>query len=868
MKSSTDGDDFGYEDGGYNGGSDYDGMSYWSGSTTLEDGSGHKAKETPFQSDDEYFYGFSSPSKGPGNGGFSSYDYGDGGSSRGDFPSGGTAPKSLNFGEPLSDAPSAPTLRSHPMAGFDETLPHRPPYQQQQAAQYGNNSDQELSHVPSKRVPPTDAWQQSASQPYHGSSGDAFPPNAYSPNGYDPYANGVIPPYQHDSNAVSNRYSEWQYANPEFARLQQQQQMDSSLSEAPGAGAVQMPYSTGLEAQHQQSLASSPPPTAMPPPMQPLPTMPPPPAVPPLQQPPLQHREPPARRQEPPPSSTTTNDLTSDINNFFERVSKSAEQAQRSFTSTWEEQRQSKSGGDDDSDGGSVTFSKGVRSGGALNPLSHWDNFRTIIPKLPKFRGFFPFSFESYGEPGKINFVDRERLDKVADFFDYSESEGRKLFEELDRDSDGKVHLRDLKDFMRKRQLPEDYAQKFLRRVQQQRRNNSYSHNSGNLFWRFKRQFEWEEFKAYLDEKEPAVLKAFRSARLNSAGGIELDAVRETLGDLGLDASHESARAMMRCMGRDDPSGHISYGEFRNFLVLLPPERLSVDPQAAWFESATMVQLAPPVVAKRGQVLKSAIAGALASGISTAGMHPLDTLKTKVQSGGKSFIALVKELPNVGARAMYAGSVPAIVGAAASHGVRTGTYEFSRQVIGTVSPNCPDALNQSISSGLGTALGTALRIPCEVLKQRVQAGRDPNARAALASATKGKGVRGLFTGTSATLAREVPFYVFGMVAYEQLKNHAKGALQRDLGPWETILVGAISGAAAAIATTPADVLKTRMMTGAAVGTLPEVVKALVAKEGVGALFKGCLPRALWIAPVGAMNFAAYELARNAMFEEP
>eukprot|EP00958_Prasinococcus_capsulatus_P000834 scaffold65_cov353-Prasinococcus_capsulatus_cf.AAC.1 len=151
MKSSTDGDDFGYEDGGYNGGSDYDGMSYWSGSTTLEDGSGHKAKETPFQSDDEYFYGFSSPSKGPGNGGFSSYDYGDGGSSRGDFPSGGTAPKSLNFGEPPSDAPSAPTLRSHPMAGFDEPLPHRPRYQQQQATQYGNNSDQELSHVPSKR---------------------------------------------------------------------------------------------------------------------------------------------------------------------------------------------------------------------------------------------------------------------------------------------------------------------------------------------------------------------------------------------------------------------------------------------------------------------------------------------------------------------------------------------------------------------------------------------------------------------------------------------------------------------------------------------------------------------------------------------
>ena len=59
-----------------------------------------------------------------------------------------------------------------------------------------------------------------------------------------------------------------------------------------------------------------------------------------------------------------------------------------------------------------------------------------------------------------------------------------------------------------------------------------------------------------------------------------------------------------------------------------------------------------------------------------------------------------------------------------------------------------------------------------------------------------------------------------------------------------------------------------MMTGVSSGTLPQVVSSIVAKEGVGALFKGCLPRALWIAPVGAMNFAAYELARNAMFEEP
>ncbi len=39
---------------------------------------------------------------------------------------------------------------------------------------------------------------------------------------------------------------------------------------------------------------------------------------------------------------------------------------------------------------------------------------------------------------------------------------------------------------------------------------------------------------------------------------------------------------------------------------------------------------------------------------------------------------------------------------------------------------------------------------------------------------------------------------------------------------------------------------------------------ILAKEGVGALFKGALPRACWVAPLGAMNFAGYELAKDAL----
>ena len=53
----------------------------------------------------------------------------------------------------------------------------------------------------------------------------------------------------------------------------------------------------------------------------------------------------------------------------------------------------------------------------------------------------------------------------------------------------------------------------------------------------------------------------------------------------------------------------------------------------------------------------------------------------------------------------------------------------------------------------------------------VQVGRHHNVIEAVGAARRGGGV---FRGTAATLAREVPFYVLGMVGFEQLKRMAQG----------------------------------------------------------------------------------------------
>ncbi|XP_068314797.1 uncharacterized protein [Pyrus communis] len=453
------------------------------------------------------------------------------------------------------------------------------------------------------------------------------------------------------------------------------------------------------------------------------------------------------------------------------------------------------------------------------------------------------------GRPSK-DYPDKKKLFSVQDFFRYTESEGRRFFEELDRDSDGQVTLEDLEIAIRKRKLPRRYAHEFMCRTR--------SHI-------FSKSFGWKQFLSFMEQKEPTILRAYTSLCLSKSGTLQKSEVLASLKNAGLPANEDNAVAMMRFLNADT-EGSISYGHFRNFMLLLPSDRLQDDPRSIWFEAATVVAVAPPVEIPAGSVLRSALAGGLACALSTSLMHPVDTIKTRVQASTLSFPEIISKLPQIGVRGLYRGSIPAILGQFSSHGLRTGIFEASKLVLINVSPTLPDIQVQSLASFCSTFLGTAVRIPCEVLKQRCQAGLFDNVGEALVGTWNQDGLKGFFRGTGATLCREVPFYVAGMGLYAESKKAAQQFLGRDLEPWETIAVGALSGGLAAVVTTPFDVMKTRMMTapqGRPV-SMSIVAISILRHEGPLGLFKGALPRFFWIAPLGAMNFAGYELARKAM----
>uniref|UniRef100_A0A0A9E1V0 Mitochondrial substrate carrier family protein n=1 Tax=Arundo donax TaxID=35708 RepID=A0A0A9E1V0_ARUDO len=326
---------------------------------------------------------------------------------------------------------------------------------------------------------------------------------------------------------------------------------------------------------------------------------------------------------------------------------------------------------------------------------------------------------------------------------------------------------------MRKRRLPRRCARDFLWRT----RSNFFSKSIG-----------WKQFLSLMEQKEPTILRAYTTLCLSKSGTLHKNQILTSLKSAGLPVNEDNAAAMLRYLNADS-EGSISYGHFCNFMLLLPSERLEDDPRNIWFEAATVVDVPPPVEISTGSVLESALAGGLASALSTSLMHPIDSMKTRVQASTLSFPDLISKLPQIGLR----GSIPAIFGQFSSHGLRTGIFEASKLVLINVAPTLPEIQVQSMASFCSTVLGIAVRIPCEVLKQRLQAGIFNNVGEAIVGTMQWDGPKGFFRGTGATLCREVPFYVAGMCLYAEAKKAAQHVVNRELEPWETVAVGALSG---------------------------------------------------------------------------
>lgn len=169
-------------------------------------------------------------------------------------------------------------------------------------------------------------------------------------------------------------------------------------------------------------------------------------------------------------------------------------------------------------------------------------------------------------------FIDREKLSSVQEFFHYTEMEGRKLFQELDRDGDGHATLSDIEEAIRRRKLPPFYASEIIK--------------FGKKHTWLSKSFGWDEFSSLIKEKEPKMLSAFNSVSLCNCGTIHKKKLKALLQSASLPATERNVTAMLHFLNADKEDS-VSYSQFRNFMLFVPTELIVNDPWTIWFEAAT-----------------------------------------------------------------------------------------------------------------------------------------------------------------------------------------------------------------------------------------------------------------------------------------
>lgn len=179
------------------------------------------------------------------------------------------------------------------------------------------------------------------------------------------------------------------------------------------------------------------------------------------------------------------------------------------------------------------------------------------------------------------------------------------------------------------------------------------------------------------------------------------------------------------------------------------------------------------------------IAGATAGVVVETALYPIDTIKTRLQAaqgGGKIIL-----------KGLYSGLSGNLAGVLPASAVFLGVYEPAKQKLLRSVPENLSAVAHLTAGALGGIAASFIRVPTEVVKQRMQTGQFASAPDAVRIIASQEGFRGLYAGYRSFLLRDLPFDAIQFCVYEQLRIGYKMAAKRELNDPENAIIGAFAG---------------------------------------------------------------------------
>ncbi|KAG4908010.1 hypothetical protein JHK86_056494 [Glycine max] len=189
-------------------------------------------------------------------------------------------------------------------------------------------------------------------------------------------------------------------------------------------------------------------------------------------------------------------------------------------------------------------------------------------------------------------------------------------------------------------------------------------------------------------------------------------------------------------------------------------------------------------------------------------------------------------------KGLYSGLAGNLVGVLPASAIFIGVYEPAKQQLLKSLPENISSVAHFAAGAIGGVASSVVRVPTEVVKQRMQIGQFRSAPDAVRLIVANEGFNGLFAGYGSFLLRDLPFDAIELCIYEQLRIGYKLAAKRDPNDPENAMLGAVAGAVTGAVTTSLDVIKTRLM-----------------EQGIG-------PRVLWIGVRGSIFFCVLEKTKQ------
>lgn len=175
-----------------------------------------------------------------------------------------------------------------------------------------------------------------------------------------------------------------------------------------------------------------------------------------------------------------------------------------------------------------------------------------------------------------------------------------------------------------------------------------------------------------------------------------------------------------------------------------------------------------------------------------------------------------------------------------------------------------------LAGALAGCTATVLTFPLEVARTRLalECPVDMNVATCLAAIGQDEGLRAMYHGLTATVLGILPFSSIKLASYDVLRRRATAGLDdpsTSLPLAQSARFGAVSGVIAATSCFPLEVVRRRQMAGefvalSAVGAM----KAVIAEEGVSALFRGVTLNVVKTAMANSLGFAFYEGFKDAL----